>query len=224
MARRAMRRSTKATKRSTKAKKATPARKRPRSAVKAAAPNKRRTAPAPRKRRAAPPTAKPVDAQAVVQANRKRLEKIWAQHIRHEFVTKNVEATLATMVDDASVDHVPVHTGGRGKDQLRAFYRDVFIGSWPDDLQMTTTNRVVGPDQLVEEDHLRFTHSKPMEWFLPGMPPTFKEVDIDFVVVVQFRGDKLASERIYWDHATVLRQVGYSFSRETQASAGAELA
>jgi len=25
---------------------------------------------------------------------------------------------------------------------------------------------------------------------------------------VQFRGDKLATERIYWDHASVLRQVG----------------
>jgi hypothetical protein len=24
----------------------------------------------------------------------------------------------------------------------------------------------------------------------------------------QFRGEKLACERIYWDHATVLRQVG----------------
>jgi hypothetical protein len=31
---------------------------------------------------------------------------------------------------------------------------------------------------------------------------------MDIVVVVQFRGDKLACERIYWDHASVLRQVG----------------
>jgi carboxymethylenebutenolidase len=136
------------------------------------------------------------------------LEKLWAEHIKGEFVTKDVEATLATMVDDASVDHVPVHTGGKGKEQLRAFYRDVFIGSWPDDLEMTTTNRVVGPNQLVEEVHLRFTHSKPMDWFLPGVPPTGRVVDIDFVVVVQFRDGKLACERIYWDQATVLRQVG----------------
>jgi carboxymethylenebutenolidase len=47
-----------------------------------------------------------------------------------------------------------------------------------------------------------------MDWFLPGVPPTNKVVDIDLVVVVQFRGDKLACERIYWDQATVLRQVG----------------
>ncbi len=136
------------------------------------------------------------------------LGKIWADHITGEFVTKDVEATITTMVEDASVNHVPVGTGGRGKEQLRTFYRDNFIPSWPDDLQMSVSNRVVGDSQLVEELHLRFTHSKRMEWFLPGVAPTNKVVDIDLVVVVQFRGDKLACERIYWDQATVLRQVG----------------
>jgi carboxymethylenebutenolidase len=136
------------------------------------------------------------------------LEKVWAEHIAGEFVTKDVEATLATMVEDASVNHVPVGTGGKGKEQLRAFYRDVFIPSWPDDLKMTLTNRVVGEGQLAEELHLRFTHDRRMEWFLPGVPATNKVVEVDLVVVVQFRGDKLACERIYWDQATVLRQVG----------------
>jgi carboxymethylenebutenolidase len=136
------------------------------------------------------------------------MDRVWAEHIAAEFTIKDVEAALATMVDDASVNHVPVNTGGRGKDQLRVFYRDNFIPSWPDDLQMTPTNRVEGRDQLVEELHLRFTHKKRMDWFLPNVPPTNKVVDIDFVVVVQFRGDKLACERIYWDQATVLRQVG----------------
>ena len=138
----------------------------------------------------------------------RNLEQLWADHLAGEFTTKDVEATLATMVDDASVNHVPVNTGGRGKDELRAFYRDVFIPSWPDDLKMTPVNRIVGDGQLMDELHLTFTHSKPMNWFLPHVPPTHKRVDIDIVVVVQFRGDKLSCERIYWDHATVLRQVG----------------
>lgn len=138
----------------------------------------------------------------------RELEKVWEDHLAGEFITKDVEATLATMTDDASVDHVPVHTGGRGKAALRVFYRDVFIPSWPDDLRQTRINRVVGDGQLVDEIRTTFTHDKPMEWFLPGIPPTNKEVDIDIVVVVQFRGDKLACERIYWDQATVLRQVG----------------
>jgi carboxymethylenebutenolidase len=137
-----------------------------------------------------------------------QLEQLWAEHLKGEFETKDVEATLETMVEDAYVNHMPVNTGGRGKDALRAFYRDDFIPSWPDDLQMTPVNRVVGEGQLVDELHLTFTHSKPMPWFLPNVPPTHKKVAVDFVVVVQFRGAKLACERIYWDHATVLRQVG----------------
>jgi len=137
----------------------------------------------------------------------KQLEQLWADHLAGEFQDKDVEATLATMVDDAYVNHMPVNTGGRGKDALRAFYRDDFIPSWPEDLQMTPVNRVVGQGQLVDEMHLTFTHSKPMPWLLPHVPPTAKKISMDVVVVVQFRGDKLASERIYWDHAAVLRQV-----------------
>jgi carboxymethylenebutenolidase len=136
------------------------------------------------------------------------LEKRWEDHLAGEFTTRDVEATLATMTDDASVDHVPIHSGGRGKEALRVFYRDVFIPSWPPDLTQNTTNRVVGDDQLVDELHTRFTHDRPMEWFLPGVPPTHAVVDINIVVVVQFRDGKIACERIYWDHATVLRQVG----------------
>lgn len=137
-----------------------------------------------------------------------QLEQLWATHLKGEFETKDVEATLATMVDDAYVNHMPVNTGGRGKEALRLFYRDDFIPSWPEDLQMTPVNRVVGDEQLVDELHVTFTHSKPMNWFLPKVPPTHKKIAVDFVVVVQFRGDKLACERIYWDHAAVLRQAG----------------
>lgn len=140
--------------------------------------------------------------------SREQLEKLWADHLDGEFISKDVEATLSTMVEDAYVNHMPVNTGGRGKEELRKFYRDIFIPSWPEDLEMTPVNRIVGDGQLVDELHLAFTHTKQMEWFLPGVGPTNRKVEIDMVVVVGFRGDKLASERIYWDQATVLRQVG----------------
>src|SRR2546427_9091534 len=61
--------------------------------------------------------------------SRQELERLWEEHLKGEFETKDVEATLATMVDDAHVNHMPVNTGGRGKDALRAFYRDDFIRS-----------------------------------------------------------------------------------------------
>jgi carboxymethylenebutenolidase len=136
------------------------------------------------------------------------IEALWVEHINGEFVTKDTEATLATMVEDAYVNHMPVNTGGRGKNELRDFYRDVFIPSWPDDLVMKPVSRTVGTGRVVDEMHLTFTHDRPMEWFLPGVAPTGRRVSIDLVAIVEFRGDKLACERIYWDQATVLRQVG----------------
>jgi carboxymethylenebutenolidase len=145
-----------------------------------------------------------------------QLEQLWAEHLKGEFETKDVEATLATMIEDAHVNHIPVNTGGRGKDALRVFYRDDFIPAWPEDLQMKPVNRVIGDGQLVDELHVTFTHNKPMPWFLPNIPPTHKKITVDFVVVVQFRGDKLACERIYWDHATVLRQAGLLRGSEAQ--------
>lgn len=143
-----------------------------------------------------------------IDGTARQIEQIWADHLAGEFTVKDVDATLATMVDDAFVNHMPVNTGGRGKDELRVFYRDDFIPSWPDDLQMTSVNRVIGESHIVDELHIAFTHNKQMNWFLPGVPPTHKKVEIDLVVVVEFRDGKVACERIYWDQATVLKQVG----------------
>jgi hypothetical protein len=42
-----------------------------------------------------------------------QLEQLWADHLKGEFETKDVDATLATMVEDAYVNHMPVNTGGR---------------------------------------------------------------------------------------------------------------
>jgi hypothetical protein len=49
----------------------------------------------------------------------RELEQLWDLHLAGEFSTKDVEATLATMTDDDVVDHIPVHSGGRGKDALK---------------------------------------------------------------------------------------------------------
>jgi carboxymethylenebutenolidase len=36
------------------------------------------------------------------------LSALWDEHIKHEFGTRDTEATLETMVMDAYVNHVPV--------------------------------------------------------------------------------------------------------------------
>src|SRR5438045_1316933 len=136
------------------------------------------------------------------------LERLWEEHIRHEFSTRSTVDTLETMVEDAYVDHVPVLTGGTGQAELRQFYSTHFIRKMPPDLEMTPVSRTVGNDQLVDEMVIKFTHSIEMDWMLPGIAPTGRRVEVPLVVIVRFRDGKLAHEHIYWDQASVLVQLG----------------
>lgn len=43
------------------------------------------------------------------------LQEIWDEHLRLEFDAHNTEDTLATMVEDAYVNGIPVMIGGVGK-------------------------------------------------------------------------------------------------------------
>jgi carboxymethylenebutenolidase len=140
--------------------------------------------------------------------NHAEMIAIWDEHIGYEFSTRDVSSTIATMVEDAYVNHVPVMTGGYGHAALRRFYREDFISPMPADTSIQLISRTLGQDQLVDEIIFSFTHTEEMPWMLPGVPPTHRHVDIPLVVVVGFREGKLAHERIYWDQASVLKQIG----------------
>jgi carboxymethylenebutenolidase len=136
------------------------------------------------------------------------LSKLWEEHTKHEFATRDTEATLGTMVEDAYVNHVPVMTGGAGKAALREFYSRDFIPCMPPDTTLTPVSRTVGEDQLVDEMIFSFTHTLEMPWMLPGVAPTHRKVEVALVAIVRFREGKLAHEHIYWDQASVLKQIG----------------
>jgi carboxymethylenebutenolidase len=132
----------------------------------------------------------------------------WLAHLAGEFTSRNVEESLATMTEDASVCHLPTGSGGTGKTALRRYYRDEFIPSIPDDWNSTLINRVANDTQIAEELRVSFHHTKQMEWFLPAIPPTGKLIEIEIVVFIDFRDGLMAAERIYWDQASALRQIG----------------
>lgn len=136
------------------------------------------------------------------------LRQLWEEHVRHEFTTHNTEDTLATMVEDAYVNHIPILTGGVGREKLREFYSKRFIPQMPPDTGMIPISRTIGNDQLVDEMVFKFTHTIRMDWMLPGLAPTGKRVEVPLVVIVRFREGKLAHEHIYWDQASVLVQLG----------------
>src|SRR5438045_4540624 len=145
---------------------------------------------------------------ANLTAAQETLQQLWEEHVRHEFATHNTEDTLATMVDDAYVNHIPVLTGGVGKDELREFYSKRFIPQMPPDTEMTPVSRTIGEDQLVDEMVFKFTHTIRMYWMLLGIGPTGKRVEVPLIAIVRFREGKLAHEHIYWDQASVRVQFG----------------
>jgi carboxymethylenebutenolidase len=136
------------------------------------------------------------------------LAAVWDEHMRCEFVLRDAESTLQTMGDDPCLVEVPVGTGAKGREAVLAFYRDHFIPSWPDDASVAPLSRTVDADRVVDEFVVSFTHSKPMDWWLPGVEPTGKSVVLPHVVIVGFEDGKIAYEHVYWDQASLLVQIG----------------
>src|SRR5215471_17433231 len=136
------------------------------------------------------------------------LSSAWDQHLASEFVAKSPEESLATMTAEPYVNEVPLMIGGRGRNEVRDFYKNHFLSQIPPDLETVPVSRTIGQSRVVDELILRFTHSIRIDWLLPGIPPTGKRVEIPMVVIVQFEGDKVAHEHLYWDQASVLVQVG----------------
>jgi carboxymethylenebutenolidase len=136
------------------------------------------------------------------------LSAIFDEHVAHEFVAKDVAATMATMTPEPFVNHVPTMMGGVGADEVADFYAKYFVGHWPADTTITPVCRTVGADRVVDEMIMSFTHDIPMPTFLPGVAPTGRAVMLPVVVVMGFEADKIAYERIYWDQACLLVQIG----------------
>jgi carboxymethylenebutenolidase len=146
--------------------------------------------------------------QTVLTTNEQKLNDAWEEHLRTEFHAHSADEAIATMVANPLVNQVPVMIGGDGMEELHEFYAKYFLPQIPPDTEMVPVSRTIGQGRLVEEKVARFTHTIPMDWMLPGIPPTEKRVEVALLVVVQFDGDKVAHEHLYWDQASVLVQLG----------------
>jgi len=136
------------------------------------------------------------------------LEAIWDEHTYFEFEARSVAKTMGTMVAEPYVNHIPTMTGGMGRENLTAFYRDHFIFCNPADATLQPVSRTVGADRIVDEFIYHITHDRVTDWLLPSVPPTGKKLSVPMIAVVNIRGDRLYNEHIWWDQATVLRQAG----------------
>jgi len=148
-------------------------------------------------------------APQALTAEQQKLSTLWEEHMHTEFVRHRADEAMATMVGNPRVNHVPVMTGGDGREEVYQFYAKHCLSQIPPDMEVSPVSRTIGQDRVVDEIIVRFTHTIPMNSMLPGLLPTGKRVEVGVVVIAQFDGDKLAHEHIYWDQASVLSQLGY---------------
>ena len=136
------------------------------------------------------------------------LVALFEAHVRHEFETRDVDATMATMIDEPYVNHVPTLAGGVGHDMLKRFYKYHFVEQNSRERSSTLVSETVGPDRIVLETVVRFRHDRVLDRYFPGIAPTGKMVEIPTLLLVRFRGDLVCHEHIYWDQASALSQIG----------------
>ena len=136
------------------------------------------------------------------------LVALFEEHVRHEFETRDVDATMATMIDEPYVNHVPTLAGGVGHDMLKRFYKYHFVHQNSRERSSTPVSETIGPDRIVLETVVRFRHDRVLDRYFPGIAPTGRMVEIPTLLLVKFRGDRVCREHIYWDQASALKQIG----------------
>lgn len=119
----------------------------------------------------------------------------------------NSKATGKLVHEFAHVVHGPALTGGVGEEQLRRFYGE-FFAPLPPSYTVQLLSRTIGTDRVVDEMLVSFVHSQAVPWMLPGIPATNRRVEVIIVSIACVRGERLESEHVYWDQASVLVQVG----------------
>jgi steroid delta-isomerase-like uncharacterized protein len=131
------------------------------------------------------------------------------QHIRLEN-EHDLEGILHTFGDSARYDDEPWDEHYEGTNGVRRFYERL-LEALPD-LEIDVRHRHVTDEAILVEVIIRGTHLG--RW--RGLPATGRRVEFPLCGIYTFEADdRLAGEKIYYDRATVLRQLGVFHEPQT---------
>jgi steroid delta-isomerase-like uncharacterized protein len=137
----------------------------------------------------------PVDA-ALREAREATVREHMDSENRHEF-----DATIATF-DHPRYELIATGEVHDGEEEVRAYFQESRT-AFPDQ-----RNELIalhhGDDAVIAEFDLKGTHLGP----LGGLPPTGREFTCRMAAFFFFEGDRIVCERVYFDSATILRQLG----------------
>jgi steroid delta-isomerase-like uncharacterized protein len=125
------------------------------------------------------------------------------EHVQREN-RHDLPGLMATFGAQARYDDEPWQDHRVGLEGVRSYYAEL-LASLPD-LAIDIRHRHVASDAIVLEVTIRGTH---LGTWRGGMPATGRRVEFPLCGIFTFDADdRLAGERIYYDRATVMRQLG----------------
>jgi steroid delta-isomerase-like uncharacterized protein len=131
------------------------------------------------------------------------------EHVRAENA-HDLDAIMSTFGDSADYDDGPWSEHHAGHDAVRSYYAEL-MRSVPD-LKIDVQRENVSQDAVILEVVIRGTHAGPWR----GLPGTGRPIAVPLCAIYAFDDrDRLASESIYYDRATVLRQLGVFHEPQT---------
>lgn len=124
------------------------------------------------------------------------------EHVRLEN-QHDLDALMGTFGANPSYDDEPWGAHHSGREAVRGHYEDLFCAA--PDLSIAVQRRHVTDQAVILECVIEGTHRGAWR----GLPPTGRRISFPICAVFTFtEDDKLAGERIYYDRATVLQQLG----------------
>jgi steroid delta-isomerase-like uncharacterized protein len=115
-----------------------------------------------------------------------------------------LEETLETLTQDCVFEDIALGERTAGRAAAAAYYERWWRG-FPD-LTWSTVALHMAEDEAIAEGIFRGTHQGE---FL-GLAPTGRKIELPVAIVVAFADGRMARERLYYDLATLLRQLGVS--------------
>jgi steroid delta-isomerase-like uncharacterized protein len=115
----------------------------------------------------------------------------------------DLDGIMGTFGEAARYHDEPWGAHYRGRQEVRAFYAQL-LHAMPD-LHIEVRHRHACEDAVVLEVIIRGRHSGTWR----GLPATGRQIEFPLCGIYTFdHGNRLAGEKIYYDRATVLRQLG----------------
>lgn len=137
-----------------------------------------------------------------IQSSREARLAIVEKHVEREN-RQDLDGIMETFGEDAWYDVEPLNEHRDSRDGVRSYYHEL-LQALPD-LHIDVHQRHVTDEHVILEVTMSGTHTG--EW--RGLPGTGKKVEFDVCSIFAFDDrDHIAGERIYYDRATVLRQLG----------------